>query len=456
MQIWMKIIIGMILGVLIGYFFGANSPFEYFNGELGTTLIGFFNIVGEIFLKLLKMIVVPLIFFSLCIGIASMENISEIGSAGIKLLAYFMLTTAIAIIIGVTLSSIIRPGSYVNQDKRDAIMHENQGNAEKYKQNARAQTGNDSANARELESERGVFGALRKGARLLKKNLLEMIPANPIEAMADTRILQIIVFAIFFGIGITNLNPDHKEFILRFCHVVNDIMIFLVQMIMSIAPFGVCTLMAYSVSKVGLSVMAALAVYALTVITGLFLHLMIVYLPVARFSSGRNPIDFLMQIKEALILAFSTSSSSATLPVTMKCVDENLKVPTKTSSFVLPLGATVNMDGTALYQGVAVVFIAQVFGYSLSVGDLVSIVLMATLASIGAAGVPGAGMITLVMVLDTVNPELVAGVALVMGVDRFLDMVRTTVNVTGDSTACCLMDWLNRGNEARSNALSNT
>jgi Na+/H+-dicarboxylate symporter len=207
--------------------------------------------------------------------------------------------------------------------------------------------------------------------------------------------------------------------------------------------------MAYSVSKVGLSVMAALAVYALTVIGGLLLHLLLVYMPVASFSSGRSPLNFLMQIKEALILAFSTSSSSATLPVTMKCVEENLKVPSKTSSFVLPLGATVNMDGTALYQGVAVVFIAQVFGYSLSTGDLVSIVLMATLASVGAAGVPGAGMITLVMVLDTVNPELVAGVALVMGVDRFLDMVRTAVNVTGDSTACCLMDWLNRGPKSR-------
>ena len=454
MQVWMKIIIGMILGILIGYLFGANSPFEYFHGELGTTLIGFFNIVGEVFLKLLKMIVVPLIFFSLCIGIASMEDISEVGTAGVKLLAYFMTTTAIAICIGVILSSVIKPGSFVNTDKRDSIMQQNQTNAEKYKKSARAQTGNEKASKEELESERGIIGAFKKGARLLKKNLLEMIPANPIEAMADTRILQIIVFAIFFGIGITQLKPDHKQFILQFCNIINDIMVFLVQMIMAIAPYGVCTLMAYSVSKVGLSVMAALAVYALTVIGGLLLHLLLVYMPVASFSSGRSPLNFLMQIKEALILAFSTSSSSATLPVTMKCVEENLKVPSKTSSFVLPLGATVNMDGTALYQGVAVVFIAQVFGYSLSTGDLVSIVLMATLASVGAAGVPGAGMITLVMVLDTVNPELVAGVALVMGVDRFLDMVRTAVNVTGDSTACCLMDWLNRGPESREAAKS--
>ena len=175
MQVWMKIIIGMILGILIGYLFGANSPFEYFHGELGTTLIGFFNIVGEVFLKLLKMIVVPLIFFSLCIGIASMEDISEVGTAGVKLLAYFMTTTAIAICIGVILSSVIKPGSFVNTDKRDSIMQQNQTNAEKYKKSARAQTGNEKASKEELESERGIIGAFKKGARLLKKNLLEMI-----------------------------------------------------------------------------------------------------------------------------------------------------------------------------------------------------------------------------------------------------------------------------------------
>jgi Na+/H+-dicarboxylate symporter len=222
-------------------------------------------------------------------------------------------------------------------------------------------------------------------------------------------------------------------------------MVFLVQMVMAIAPYGVATLMAKAVSQLGIDVILALGVYCFTVILGLLMHLGLVYLPVAWYSTGKGPIEFLGNIREAVILAFSTSSSSATLPVTMKCVEQNVGIPNKTTSFVLPLGATINMDGTALYQGVAVVFISQVFGYDLGFGDLINIVLMATLASVGAAGVPGAGMITLVMVLDSVSPALVGGVAIVMGVDRFLDMMRTAVNVIGDSTATAFMHKISGG-----------
>lgn len=440
MQVWKKILIGMFLGILFGYFFGANSPIAFFNGEVGASTVAFVNIIGEVFLKLLKMIVVPLIFFSLCVGVASMEDVQTIGASGGKLLIYFMMTTAVAIAIGVGLSLIIQPGKYVDSSKRDMLISQNDSKAQKYK---------SKAGVKEVENKKkATFSQnLQKSVTQLKNNLLEMIPANPVQAMAETKIIQIIVFAIFFGIGIINLSPENKRVIIRFCNIINEIMVVLVQMIMSIAPYGVFTLMASSVSKIGLSVMGALIVYALTVISGLLLHLIIVYLPVAWWSSGHNPIYFLTQIKEALVLAFSTSSSSATLPVTMRCLEENLKVPNKTTSFVLPLGATVNMDGTALYQGVAVVFIAQVFGYALSPADLVTIVVMATLASVGAAGVPGAGMITLVMVLDSVNPALVPGFALVMGVDRFLDMIRTTLNVTGDSAACLFMYKLENKNK---------
>jgi len=448
MQVWMKIIVGMILGIVLGYFFGANSPIPFFYGETGETLIGFINIIGQIFLKLLKMIVVPLIFFSLCIGIASMEDLKEIGSSGIKILAYFMVTTAFAITIGVGLALIINPGTHVDQKVSKQLIEDNQSKSQKYKQKAGVQASEGDTSQRKT----GVVASLKRGVVMLRDNLLEMIPKNPIEAMAESKVLQIIVFAIFFGVGITSLKGEQKRVMLRFCHCVNEIMVFLVQMIMALAPYGVCTLMAAAVSKVGIDVLVALMVYCITVILGLLTHLFVIYMPVAIYSTGHSPLYFLSQIREALILAFSTSSSSATLPVTMRCVEENLKIPSKTTSFVLPLGATVNMDGTALYQGVAVVFIAQVFGYSLTPGDLVSIVLLATLASVGAAGVPGAGMVTLVMVLDTVNPGLVAGVALVMGVDRFLDMVRTAVNVTGDSTACAFMDKLNRNEEERNKA----
>ncbi|MCO4782338.1 MAG: dicarboxylate/amino acid:cation symporter [Candidatus Cloacimonetes bacterium] len=445
MQVWKKILIGMVLGVFFGYFCGANSPIEFFNGEVGASTVAFVNIIGEVFLRLLKMIVVPLIFFSLCVGVASMEDVQTIGKSGGKLLVYFMFTTAVAIIIGVGLALLVQPGQYIDSAKRDQLISQNVENANKYKSKAGVKVDVTS------KTEKATFTQnLKKSLNQLKDNLLEMIPSNPIQAMAETKILQIIVFAIFFGVGIISLSDENKRVIIRFCNIVNEIMVVLVQLVMAIAPYGVFTLMASSVSKIGLSVMGALIIYALTVLGGLFLHLILVYLPVATWASGHSPIYFLTQIKEALVLAFSTSSSSATLPVTMRCVEDNLGVPNKTTSFVLPLGATVNMDGTALYQGVAVVFIAQVFGVALTPGDIVTIVVMATLASVGAAGVPGAGMITLVMVLDSVNPALVPGLALVMGLDRFLDMVRTALNVTGDSTACLFMHKIENNNQSSS------
>ena len=399
MQIWMKIIIGMIVGIILGYLFGANSPIGFFNGANGETFIAFINIVGEVFLKLLKMIVVPLIFFSLCIGIASMENVKEVGTAGVKLMIYFMMTTSVAITIGVLLALLINPGSGINPELRNQLIEANQAKAQSFQEKA----GVDTEMTKDRDGQSGLVYGLKKMVGRLKSNLLEMIPSNPVEAMAESRILQVIVFALFFGIGITNLKGETKDQLLKFCHSINEVMVFLVQMIMAIAPFGVCTLMAKAVSELGIGVILALMSYCFAVILGLLLHLSFVYLPVAWYSTGRSPIEFLRNMREAIILAFSTSSSSATLPVTMRCVEQNVGIPSKTSSFVLPLGATINMDGTALYQGVAVVFISQVFGYELGFGDLVNIILMATLASVGAAGVPGAGMITLVMVLDTVK-----------------------------------------------------
>ncbi|MFC1742764.1 dicarboxylate/amino acid:cation symporter [Candidatus Riflebacteria bacterium] len=441
MEVWKKILIGMVAGIFIGYLFGEHSPIPFFHGAIGATFISFINIIGEIFLKLLKMIVVPLIFFSLCIGVASMDDVSAIGSAGIKILIYFMGTTAFAIIIGLAFALVVQPGKYIEGATKDKLLAENKSVTTKYKQKAGLI---DETGKKGKKVDNRIVANLKRSVNMLKISLLEMIPRNPVESMADTKVLQIIFFSMLFGIGITSLKGEKYKVMMNFCHSVNDIMVFLVNLVMEMAPFGVCTLMASTVSKIGLSVMAALLIYALTVVAGLMCHLFLVYMPVVYYTSGRTPKDFLIKLKEALILAFSTSSSSATLPVTMRVVEKNLGIPNKTTSFVLPLGATVNMDGTALYQGVAVVFIAQVFGYHLSPGDLLSTVLMATMASVGAAGVPGAGMITLVMVLDTVNPLLVGGIALVMGVDRFLDMVRTAVNVAGDSTACLFMEYLNK------------
>jgi len=422
MKIHQKILVGMGLGILTGHLFGAHSPFEFFQGELGQRLMLNLNIVGEIFLKLLKMVVVPLIFFSMVLGIASMDSVASIGKAGSRILLYFLGTTALAITIGLSLSLMIEPGSYLHETKRLELMAEN----------------NEAIKKMESLSKSSQSGMVE----LIRKNLLDMIPANPIESMAKTQILQIIVFALFFGIGITGLEEKKKKTLLETCQGINDIMVYLVEKIVLLAPYGVFTLMAEAISKQGLGILNALAAYFVTVILGLMLQL-VFYLTVVRLAGGLSPLYFLRQMREALILAFSTSSSSATLPVTMRLAEKGLGIPPKTTSFVLPLGATINMDGTALYQGVAVVFICQVYGHALGPIELLTIVLMATMASIGAAGIPGAGILTLVMVLDSVAPVLVAGIALILGVDRILDMCRTTVNVCGDCAACIVMNLFN-------------
>ncbi len=417
MKLHTKIFIGMATGVVVGWLFGANSPLDYFHGETGQHFIDFLNVIGEVFLKLLKMLVVPLIFFSLAIGIASMEDVAAIGKTGIKVMIWFVLTTAIAISIGVGLGILIQPGTYLSDADRENLLKQSSAQVEVIQSKAEEQP--------------------RTVSAIVKKNILELIPTNPVTAMAETQVLQIIVFALFFGIGITGLDPDRRKVVLHLCHGVNDIMIYLVEMVINMAPYGVFTLMASSVSKAGIGVLSALAIYFVTVLLGLATHLAF-YASMAKILGGMNPFTWLSHLKEAMALAFSTSSSSATLPVTMRVNEVNVGVDKKTCSFVLPLGATINMDGTALYQGVAVVFIAQVFGYDLSAAQLLTIVLMATLASIGTASVPGAGMIMLVMVLDSVDASLVPGIALIMGVDRLLDMCRTAVNVCGDSLACLL------------------
>ena len=212
MQIWMKIIIGMIVGIILGYLFGANSPIGFFNGANGETFIAFINIVGEVFLKLLKMIVVPLIFFSLCIGIASMENVKEVGTAGVKLMIYFMITTSVAITIGVLLALLINPGSGINPELRNQLIEANQAKAQSFQEKA----GVDTEMTKDRDGQSGLVYGLKKMVGRLKSNLLEMIPSNPVEAMAESRILQVIVFALFFGIGITNLKGETKDQLLKF------------------------------------------------------------------------------------------------------------------------------------------------------------------------------------------------------------------------------------------------
>lgn len=374
--------------------------------RLGDTLISWLRPVGTLFLRLIQMVIVPLVFASLLVGVASLGDIRKLGRLGGKTLGLYLTTTAIAVTIGLLCARTIRPGAFIHAADRAALL---------------AQFG----------AAAGAQVAAAAEAPSVIDTLLAIIPTNPVASLTHGDMLQIIFFAVLLGIALTMLGPDVSKPVILVFDAIQQAMIVLIHMIMTIAPFGVAALVAEVVGMSGLSILQALLVYSLTVLIGLTLHAGVVYGGVVRLLGKIPWVTFMRAARPAQLIAFSTSSSSATLPVSMECAQQNLGVSRSVSSFVLPLGSTVNMDGTALYQGVAALFIAQVFQLDLSVGAQLSIVLTATMASIGAAGVPGAGMVTLAMVLTATGIPTV-GLALILGVDRILDMFRTAVNVTGD------------------------
>lgn len=380
---------------------------------VGQTLVNSTEWLGRLFLALIKMVVIPLVFFSLLVGVASLGDFRKLGRIGLRTVLFFMGTTAVALIIGVGLCNLIKPGKLLAEDDRAVLLASYQGEA--------SDTVADAAEAPSVVDQ-----------------LLAIVPSNPIEALAQGEMLQIIFFALALGVALTFLKPERSKLVVDVADRLNDAMVMLVHIIMKLAPYGVGALLFKVVGSTGPTVLLALGVYGLVVLLGLALHLTLTYGAAVKFGAGLPYWRFLKAIRPAQLLGFSTSSSSATLPVTMECLEDNLGVSRQVSSFVLPLGATVNMDGTALYQGVAAIFIAQIYGMDLTLGQQATIVVSATLASVGAAGVPGAGMITLAMVLTTVGVPT-EGLALVLGVDRLLDMFRTATNITGDSTATVLM-----------------
>jgi Na+/H+-dicarboxylate symporter len=359
------------------------------------------------------MIVVPLVFASLFVGTASLGNIRKLGRIGVKTIAYYLCTTAIAITIGLGLGNVVRPGSGLDEGTKAQLLASYQSEA-----------------LEKIE--------IAKQKPSVVETLIRIVPANPVESLAEANMLQIIFFALLMGIAVTLVPGDKGKPLIDFFDAVSEAMIQMVHIVMKLAPIGVLALIAAVVGKFGAEILLSLLKYSLVVIAGLAIHMLVVYSAAIRFLARRGPIEFFRGIRPAQLIAFSTSSSNATLPVTMECAEENLGVSEEVSSFVLPLGATINMDGTALYQGVAAIFIAQVYGLPLTFVDQLTIVLMATLASIGAAGVPGIGVITLAMVLETLGLPL-EGIALILGVDRLLDMCRTAVNVTGDSSAAVVV-----------------
>jgi len=406
MQLYTKILIGLILGAVVG------AVANFFSiGPLQAVLTGI-EPLGNAFIRAITMIVIPLVVASLLVGTASLGDLRKLGRIGGKTLVYYMCTTAIAVTIGLGISNLVEPGGAVDEAVRDDLS---------------ARYGGDAAARMDLAEQ----------APSVIDVFLNMIPRNPVQAAAEMDLLPLIFFTIVFGAAISMVETKYREPVINFFHGVNEASMIVIDWVMKTAPYAVFALIASVVANFGLDLLQSLIVYTAVVAGGLLLHAFGTYGLIVRFLVKMSPKDFFLRVANAPLVAFSTSSSSATLPVTMETAEEELGVSPEVSSFVLPLGATINMDGTALYQAVAVMFIAQIYGIPLSMADQLVVVLTATLASVGAAGVPSAGIITLIIVLNSVGlqGQVQAGIALILGVDRILDMIRTSVNVTGDLAA---------------------
>ncbi|WP_435249474.1 dicarboxylate/amino acid:cation symporter [Vibrio sp. nBUS_14] len=392
-----RVILGMVVGILTG--FAIQSLFSD-SGFVNNYIVnGLFEVGGQIFVASLKMLVVPLVFVSLVCGTSSLKDLSTLGRMGGKTLALYIGTTAVAITLALTIGNLFQPGA-----------------------------GADLTAASSFKS---------ADAPSLGQVIIDMFPTNPIQAMAEGKTLQVIVFAVLFGIAISAAGKPGERIATVFSDL-NEVIMKLVALLMNLAPYGVFFLMAKLFSGLGLGAIWNLAEYFLVLAGTLLLHGLVTYSAMLKGFTGLSPITFLRKMEDAIMFAFSTASSNATIPVTMETAKNRMGVDNKVASFTVPLGATVNMDGTAIMQGVATAFIAQAYNIDLTMGDYLMVILTATLASVGTAGVPGVGLVMLAMVLNQVGLPL-EGIALIMGVDRLLDMIRTAVNITGDSAVTIIV-----------------
>ncbi|NLO20174.1 MAG: dicarboxylate/amino acid:cation symporter [Ignavibacteria bacterium] len=365
--------------------------------------------IGTVFIRLLSFLAIPLVIVTLIVGAASIDDLKKLGRIGSKTFAFYIISTAIAITVGLVLANLIQPGKYVSAAAQESLAAEF-----------------------ELESAEKITQKLDVD---IVDFFVQIVPQNPFKAIASGEMLQIVFFAVLFGTVLTFIDKKKSALLVSVLDAISDAMIKLVNIVMKLAPYGVFALIAATIADFGYEIIYTLFWYMFTVLAGLLLHTILVYSAIVKGFGKESPVKFFKGIRTAQAIAFSTSSSAATLPVTMDCVENKLSVPKKISSFVLPLGATINMDGTALYQGVAALFIAQVYGIDLSITQQLTIVLTATLASIGTAPVPGVGIIMLVMILQSIQLPA-EGIALILGVDRILDMCRTITNISGDAAVC--------------------
>jgi len=418
-----QIILASTLGVVVGLIVNGIqiSPDIFLIEVLGKLN----HFIGDLFIRGLRFVAVPIVLFSLIAGVGSLNDLRKLGRIGSKTIAFYLCTTAIAISLGLLLANLIAPGKYISAELRDSLAQE------------------------------GAIIAQEKMSKATApdvwETLLNIVPKNPFSALAQGEMLQVVFFSMVIGLGLAMLPKKESQPILDFFDVMTKVIINIVTVLMKLAPLAVFCLLAGVTAKLGLDILAALAVYSLVVVLGLFC-LLVLYPILVRVIADIPIRRFYTAIAPAQLLAFSSSSSSATMPITLKCVENHLEVDRDVSRFVIPLGATINMDGTALYQGVAALFIAQMYGIDLDLGQQLTIVLTATLASVGTAGVPGVGLIMLVIVLQSVGMStevMTGGLAVIFGVDRILDMCRTVINVTGDCTVATLIGHWEKGRKVQ-------
>lgn len=412
-RLWLKVLIGMVLGLLTGIVIGPSVG--WVEPGVAAMASSWLALPGLLFLALIQMIVIPLVFASIIRGLAATENLEQLRKVGLRVVIYFVATTVVAIAIGLCLALLLRPGLLVDAHTVQAAL------------------------GTTLVVDQTV-PAVPAFAELPQK-VLTLLPANPLSSMVENDMLRVVIFAMVVGVALVMMAPTQSRPLLDLMGSLQEVCMTVVRWAMVLAPVAVFGLLAQLTAKIGLNALAGMAAYVGTVLLGLLL-LFVMYLLLLYAGVRQRPIGFITAVREVLLLAFSTSSSAAVMPLSIKTAEEKLGVRPSISQFVIPLGATINMNGTALYQGVAAIFLAQVFGVEIGIGGLLLITVTAVGASIGTPAAPGVGIVILAMVLGTVGVPP-AGIALIMGVDRILDMSRTAINVSGDIVAAVLMDrWV--------------
>lgn len=402
------ILAGLVLGAVCGSLVNAGlQKFPQYQPRVAWALRNIFDPAGQVFLRLLFLTVIPLVFASLAIGVAKLGDIGNLGRVGAKTFAYFIGTTALAVVIGLVLVNTLRPGANLPAETKAGLQEKFQADAAK---------------------------KLEKPAEFGVDTFVNVVPRNPLKAATDMDMLAVIFVALLVGVGLTRIPGEQSKLLITALEGVGELMVFIINLAMKIAPVGVFALIFSTTATFGFGLLRQLGFFVAVVLAGLAIQMFIVYPVLVAFLGRMNPIDFFRKVWNVIVTAFSTSSSNATLPTSLRTAQEELRIPAPLAGFVLPLGATMNMNGTALFEGVTVVFLAQVFGVELSLAQQAIVVVLCVLTAVGAAGVPGGSIPLLALVLASVGVPP-AGIAIILGVDRILDMCRTTLNVVGDLTA---------------------